>query len=56
MDLIGTIKLNWHNDKEQFTNESEVEFENNMLNYVSEKDRKDKNDNLIKIIKRMRYC
>ena len=51
MDLIGITKLPWHENKEQLSNESEVEFENNMLNCVSGKDSK-----FVKIIKRKQYC
>lgn len=51
IDLIGTLKLPWQDNKEQLSNESEVEFENNMLNCVSGKDWK-----FVKIIKRKQYC
>jgi hypothetical protein len=51
MDLIGALKLPWQDNKEQLSNESEVEFENNMLNCVSGKDWK-----FVKIIKRKQYC
>ena len=51
IDLIGTIKLPWHDNKEQLSSESEVEFENNMLNCVSGKDWK-----FVKISRRKQYC
>ncbi len=56
MDLIGRMKLQWHDNKEQLSNESEVEFENDMLNCVSGKDWKDKLGYFTKIMKRKRYC
>ena len=51
MDLIGALKLPWQDNKEQLSNENEVEFENNMLNCVSGKDWK-----FVKIIRRKQYC
>lgn len=56
MDLIGTIKLPWHDNKEQLSNETEFEFENDMLNCRSGKDWKDNRGILIKIIRRKEYC
>lgn len=56
LGLIGKVEISWDSDKKQLSHESETEFETNMLNCLLGKDKKDKNGNPVKLIKRQQYC